>query len=443
LIVVHSGHNEFYGVGGLASTTGGISPRLYPLLEGLRRQRLFQLGLSLIHRSPNAHLLETLPADISIPLDSRVVVRVKECYRANVQKTVNLAVEAGIPILLTTIPSNLRDLSPMHSIARRDLTEQQQRQQAERRKTAARHFSYQEFEAALSTWRAARQLDPANALLAYREAQCLEGLNRFEEAAEAYVLACDLDGCRFRAPSCFESVVQRVASGGPDTVLFCDVAGRLRDESRLPVPGNDFFLEHVHYNLEGHWQVALILGKFIHERILAANWRPERVPSVERRDELLGVTPLDHLMGDSTTLMMFGVWPLKLAPDTPRQMGLVKARIQHAYARLSPLDRELFASLSLAAMQHELLVAMGKAYLDAGRQDLALEMFETHIRRRPWELSGYIGAAESQKRLGEHEAALKFLKQARDIAPGDPRIQRLQQSWSQQQEAGADDRDSG
>lgn len=430
LIVVHSGHNEFYGPGGLASTASRFSPKFYPLLQRLRRQRVFQLGASLIRRPANTHLLETLPADKSIPLDSRMVVRVEECYQVNLQNAVNVAGKAGVPILLTTVPSNLRDLSPMQSIPRRDLTDQQKLEQAERWKKASRHLSYQEFEPALSALRAARQLEPANAILAYREAQCLEMLERNDEAAEAYVLACDLDGCRFRAPSSFQSIVRDVASGGSGSVFFCDVAGQLRDQSSLPAPGNDFFLEHVHYNLEGHWHVAMILGRFIHKQILGAGWQSERVPSVERRDELLGVTPFDYLMADSIGLMTFEICPLKLAPDSAQQAELAKARMRRIYATLSPLDREVFANLSLATMQRELLVAMGNGYVDAGRQDLAAQMYETHILRRPWEVSGYISAAAVQKRLGNLGAAKRFLEKARRIAPSDREVRKLEQSIS-------------
>jgi len=398
LIVVHSGHNEFYGPGGDASTASGFAPRLYPLLESLRRRRLFQLVESCIHRPRKAHLLETLPADISIPLDSPVVARARQSYEAHLQDMVALAAQARIPILLTTVPGNLRDQSPMNSLDRRDLSQQQQREQAERVKTAARHFSYGEYDAALATLRAARQLDPASALLAYREAQCLEMLAQTQAAAEAYVLAGDLDGCRFRAPSAFHVVVQRVASAGPDTVLFCDVAGRLREQSELPVPGDDFFLEHVHYNLEGNWHVALILGQFIHERVLRTAWQPARIPSDERRDALLGLTRLDHLAADTFTLMAAQAWPLKLAPDSSIQIERVKTRLRQDYASLSSLDREIFTDLSLDAIQQDLLVSMGSGYRAAGREDLAQDMFRRHRQRRPWEASRLAVAAEPPER---------------------------------------------
>jgi hypothetical protein len=387
LIIVHSGHNEFYGPGGEASTASGVAPRLYPLLQTLRRQRLFQLVSSCVRRPPKTHLLEALPADIAIPVDGPVFARTLESYRAHLREMAALATRARIPILLTTVPCNLRDQSPMHSLFRNGLTEQQQRELAERQKAAAHHSSYREFGAALTALRAARELDPTCAMLAYREAQCLEMLGQPRAAAEAYVLAADLDSCRFRAPSAFHAAVQRVASAGPDTVLFCDVASQLREQSQLPVPGEDFFLEHVHYNLEGTWRVASILGQFIHQELLRAEWRPERVPNPEQRDELLGVTPLDRLAADTFALMVVQTGPLRRAPDSALQIERVKAWIRQDYALLSPLDRQIFADLSLNAIQQELLIGMGNGYRAAGQEGLAQEMFRRHRQRRPWDVS--------------------------------------------------------
>lgn len=388
LIVVHSGHNEFYGPGGEASTASGFAPSLYPLLQILRRQRLFQLGLSLVHRAPKAHLLETLPADIAIPLDGPVFARTRGSFEAHLREMVATAARARIPILLTTVPSNLRDQSPMHSLSRQDLTEQQQQEQADRCRAAARHSSYREYDAALAELKAARKLDPTSSILAYREAQCLEGLGRNGAAAGAYVLAADLDGCRFRAPSAFNAAVQRVAGAGPDTVLFCDVASRLREQSSFPVPGDDLFLEHVHCNLQGNWHIALILGRFIQEQVFQAQWRPERIPTDERRDALLGVTPVDHLAADTFSLMAVQAWPLKLAADSALEIDRATARVSRDYALLSPLDRRIFASLSLDTIQQDLLIGMASGYRAAGRDDLAREMLRRHGLRRPWEAHG-------------------------------------------------------
>jgi tetratricopeptide (TPR) repeat protein len=422
LIVIHSGHNEFYGPGGPASAGSYFSPAVYPLLETMRRQRLFQLGLSLFPHPTESHLLETLPADTAIPLDSRLVGRVEETYRRNLQRSVRAASRARIPLLLTSIPSNVRDLGPMQSIARRDLDAAGQAELAAHQQQADHHLSYREYDTALAHLQAARRLDPGNAILAYREAQCLEAIGRMDEAAAAYERARDLDGCRFRAPGSFRAIVREVAESSGETTFYCDVAGHLQERSKLPVPGHDFFLEHVHYNLEGHWQVALILAEFIHRQVLKDTWRPENVPGPEERDQGLGITPFDSLMGDSITLMMLDIAPLKFAPDTSRHIELLKTRILQTYAELSPWDREIFADLSLTTMQRELLIAMGTGYLHVGQPELAAHMFQTHILRRPWEASGYLGAAEAQQQLNDLDTARGFLDKASKTAPHCPEV---------------------
>jgi tetratricopeptide (TPR) repeat protein len=385
LIIVHSGHNEFYGPGGAASTASVFAPGLHPLLDIVRRQRLFQLAGAVVYRPLRGHPQETLPADIAIALDSPVFAKALESYEAHLRQMAALAAKAGIPLLLTSVPSNLRDQSPMHALSRSDLTDAQRQEQADRQKAAAQHLSYREYDKALAALATARQVDPQNALLAYREAQCLEMLGRRAAAAEAYAWAADLDGCRFRAPSAFNAAVRRVVSSCSGAVRFCDVAALLRDQSKLPAPGEDFFLEHVHYNLEGAWRVALILGKFIQEQFLGAEWREERIPRDERRDELLGVTPLDRLAADTFALMVVQAWPLNLAPDSPLQAERVKTRLGQEYALLSPLDRRIFADLTLDAMQQDLLGGMAAGYRAAGREDLAKEMLRRRRLRRPWD----------------------------------------------------------
>ena len=104
LIIVHSGHNEFYGVGGLGSTAAGFAPQLYPLFEMLRRERSCQLGIRLAYGPVRTHLQESLPADVSIPLDGPLFRRVQDYYRSHLQEIVNLAAAAKVPLLLTTIP---------------------------------------------------------------------------------------------------------------------------------------------------------------------------------------------------------------------------------------------------------------------------------------------------------------------------------------------------
>ncbi|MDA1052939.1 MAG: hypothetical protein O3C40_21005 [Planctomycetota bacterium] len=430
LIVVHSGHNEFYGPGGSASTSSNLTPALYLVMQTLRRQRSFQLALSPIPRRTGSHLIETLPADIAIGLDGEVFNNTQARYRANLQKIVDIAKRSQIPIIVSSVPSNLRDLSPLQTISSLALTAGEAEAQASQLKEGMRHISYQQYDLALQTLTEARRVDPTHPLLVYRQAQCLEMLERRGEAAEAYALAADLDGCRFRAPSSFSKVVREVAKREPAGVYFCDVAAQFQSVSRLPAPGSDLFLEHVHYNLEGHWQAARFLAECIIEEVLGKAWDVERFPNDQRRDKLLQITPFDHLVADAQIVGILGVWPLSLSPGRDEEAKLVQDRWRSTYAALPQLDQDLFTSQTLESMTQNVLVVMGQAYLSVGREKLALDSFRRHMQRRPWDASGYVGVVMSFRAQGKLSEAREVLNRVEKIAPNDPRVQELLKSLS-------------
>ena len=295
-------------------------------------------------------------------------------------------------------------------------------QQAARTRRITERLSYQEFEAALPLIKTCRELDPRNALLAYRESQCLENLQRSPESAARYAEAADLDGCRFRAPSQFATIVRDAVSQHPDEVLFCDVAKLLQARSQYPAPGNDFFLEHVHYNIVGHWTVAQILGQYIQTEILHSEWNPQLVPQHDQTGRTARPDDDGPYYGRHIRFDGVRTWPLKLAPDSKRQIGLAMERLRVRYAGLTELDQRLFADLSLAGMQQDLLIAMGKSYQNAGEFDRAVGMFETNMLRRPWDVRGYLNAATILQQQGKLQRSAEILDRLQRLVPSDRQV---------------------
>ena len=54
-----------------------------------------------------------------------------------------------------------------------------------------------------------------------------------------------------------------------------------------------------------------------------------------------------------------------------------------------------------------------------GELQRALEMFQTAQRRRPWEITAYIGAAKCLTELQRPQEALAYIDQALALAPRD------------------------
>lgn len=403
LIVVHSGHNEFYGPGGSASKVGTLVPGTYSLQQFFKRQRSFQVLASLIQKPPQGQLIESLPRDINIPIDSQLFLRTIEDYRTNLARLVKIVKQSQTPILVSTVPSNLRDVAPLQPPSQDPAVIAALRE-------ADLRVSYREYEPAVAALAAAREKAPQDPLLAYRQAQSLEALERGEEAAEAYAIAADLDGCRFRAARPLLKVVGEVAAA--EGVFFCDVEKELKSRTRLPAPGNDFFLEHVHYNIEGNWEAATILAKCIVEEVFNEEWRSDRHPDEPTRDKLLGITLLDRIAAQSLTMVVFDSWPFNLSSGRGREKSAMAALIGETFARVEPSERDAFATLEMNAMQHHLWHAMGVALLARGNPEQALAAFQRHIRRRPWDSLGYQGAAQALETLGKSEEAQEMRRLA-------------------------------
>jgi len=109
-----------------------------------------------------------------------------ETFQANLKRMITVARDAGVPVVLLTVPFNPR-LSPAwkHRQPHSFVPEHRSAVTAAIR-NAARSVSRNDFAAGLETAADALALDPHPALLHYLKAECLEGLGRHEEAERAY-----------------------------------------------------------------------------------------------------------------------------------------------------------------------------------------------------------------------------------------------------------------
>jgi len=109
-----------------------------------------------------------------------------DTFRANLQQMITVARDAGVPIVLLTVPFNPR-LSPAWKHRQPHSFDPEHRQAVTKAiQVASRSISDRQFAAGLEAATAALALDPHPAVLHYLKAQCLEGLKQHEEAEPAY-----------------------------------------------------------------------------------------------------------------------------------------------------------------------------------------------------------------------------------------------------------------
>ncbi len=230
-VLIYSGHNEYYGTLGVASTSRLSGNRtLIRLMLALRRLRLTQLltngyrkvmGLFSNARNYSGEtLMQLMVADSHIPYGSAVYQRGLDQFQANMDETLRLFSDRHIPVYLSNLVSNEKDMKPFVSV--------------EPENNAASQYSL--------------------GRLAYEHGDSVQARAYFTKAI-------DLDGLRFRAPAAMNGIIARLCSKYPDAHLV-DAHAEFADWSAGHLIGNELLLEHVHPNLKGY---ALLSDAFYRE----------------------------------------------------------------------------------------------------------------------------------------------------------------------------------
>lgn len=412
LIIVHTGHNEFYGPGGVGSSALQLPPALLSRSFAVRRFRLTQLVEHVVPFSEDSDkdLIETLPRALAIPHDGKLFEEAVRQYSHNLQDIAHLSSEAGVPVALTSVASNLRDQSPIGRMVFPGETDEVKQEWSRLRGHVDQLVGAAQWESALEAIDQFEEAFRADAVTTYRKGQCLEALERFDEAADAFALARDLDPCRFRAPGAFQDVVAEVAAR--TQVHFFDIAAEIEDVAAPRTPGHELFLEHVHYNLHGHRVVGDILARHVCERVLGRPW-----DSVAPVDQPLGDTRFDELAGFSLALNTIQTPPLRDAADAEHHQAYLIERIEQLYQTLDPVEQSAFAEMTMRTMQTDLLRGLQSRFEAAGRLDAALRIVRNGVERQPWSPERHIALARLQIQFEEFSAARATLEQAQLLDP--------------------------
>ncbi len=428
LIVIYAGHNEFYGPGGVGSTATS-APALYGVTSQLRRWRLFQtLRKALRGTQPPKPLLEALPKDLEIRWDSPQVQAAERYYRQHLTNIAQAAEKEHVALLFCSVASNLSAQAPVRSIPNPALSALQAKNRDRLLENARGLLDQQDPATALRVVEQAGELDPEYALVAYRRAECLTALGNPAEARVQYSLARDRDGCRFRAPSSFAQIVRQVATAADrQNCHFLDLEQFLADRSQEAAPGRDFFLEHVHFNFEGHQVVAQAVAQAIMQQVLGLEWHAERVPSHEQIASDVGLTVFDSLEAVGHAMTVLCTPPFRDAPDSEQNVDFLNELVRGYCRGMPPADQILYAELEPGLRQLDMINALAARYLQRGEDERALEMFRCAQRRRPWEITPYVGLAKSLMSLGRAADALISIDQALQLAPENAELREIRQ----------------
>jgi tetratricopeptide (TPR) repeat protein len=164
---------------------------------------------------------------------------------------IDLCEARGIPVVLCTVPSNVRDFAPIETTPYAGLTKPQVEW---RLREAKKLFAEGKFEECLAACRKETGIEPRAAAFHYLAALALEKLGRMDEAADAYFAAKDNDAFPHRTTSTFNDKVREIAKRRG--VLLFDAERAFRDASPHGIPGKGLFSDQCHPTKEGHEMIA-------------------------------------------------------------------------------------------------------------------------------------------------------------------------------------------
>jgi len=305
VVVVYEAHNEFFGASGMASVQFmGRSPWSMEMRYQLRQLALSQVAEALLARPAvpsgdgdgwRKQLIQVMAAMDEIPPGGELHEAARRSLVANYRAIVREGRRRGIPVVLSTVVSNERDLVPVASFLGNLPPER--RPDWERRFAEAEAAGARNPAAALELFRGLVAEAPRHAAAAYRFAQALEAAGRRSEAAEMYRRARDLDAMPWRASRDKNEAMRQLAAEEGAPLADCE-AVFARASQGSPAPGAttwSLFFDHVHPSLQGQALLArAFLDTLVRNRLVPVD--PARLASIPSGEEIasrLGANPLE------------------------------------------------------------------------------------------------------------------------------------------------------
>jgi tetratricopeptide (TPR) repeat protein len=277
-VLIYSGHNEYYGALGVGSNNklGNAGWAVQALIK-LKEYRVVQLIFNSISRlkrakiNPDKTMMERMAADQHIRYRSGQFNKGVEQFRRNINAVCKLLSDQKIPVFISTLVSNEKDMKPFIS-------------------------------------------NPGEGVYSadsqYRQGQAAYGRSDTLNARRLFINAKEHDLLRFRAPEQMNVIIKQVSTQYPNVYLV-DSRHFFAINSHYGILGKETLLEHVHPDLFGYSLMCEAFFKALKaHRILPPN--PSLFMSLKQLQGQMPITRVDSLFGVYSVMQLKKEWPFNL-----------------------------------------------------------------------------------------------------------------------------------
>ncbi len=322
LIILYTGHNEFYGALGQASRLSLFESRtMIRAFLKLQRSRLFLLLRNTIIRLfgervtrdsviDHSTLMGTVAKDISIPYQSALFQRTLNHFRNNLSEIIEEAEKHKTDIIVSTLVANL-DFEPFGSVHSESFTKEDTTRWLGIVKEAEALQQNGKFQAAVSKYLSALQMDSSYAKTHFQLAECYRAMRNNQLASKHYNLALNFDPVRFRAPSVFNDIIRE--AGEKYSVPIVDAEKEFSKASPYGLVGENLILEHIHPNQLGYFRIGKAIAQTMWEHeMLVEDWDWRNIENDSTYLKMSQLTDLDHEVVNYTIFRLTSHWPFKV-----------------------------------------------------------------------------------------------------------------------------------
>ncbi len=388
LVIIYAGHNEYYGALGVGSTNSfGSHPVIIRSYLTLKKSRLFQfLDNSYTRITSDTQkpkigettLMEVMVREQRIPYDSKMYHAGINQFEGNLKRILKKYKNHHIPVILSTIVSNEKDVKPFISDSL---------------------INENQFIEALNQNRPeANQLAQKNALAAYTLGKYYLQIN--QDTAKKYLhLAKELDLLRFRAPEKINNVIVNFSKKYDYPLV--DMVDIFASHSAYGIIGDELLTEHVHPNVKGYLLMADAYYHKIQELGLLGDYG-ENYISFDEASHDIPVTEIDSLKGKIMIDDLKKSWPYDLS------MAGNRAPIPYHLGNSTYEQRRALDLFTKLAYWKDVMLQSYAKYDREGAYGKGLRVAQSLILEYPEEPKVYRLAGKMCLRLGDFEKAVYY-----------------------------------
>lgn len=433
LWIIYMGNNEMVGPFGASTVFGAPAPPI-PLVRAelaIKSTRLGQLLDSLVqhlHKAPATPKIWgglTMFKDHQLRQDDPSRLRACDNFAANLADILKAGRSAGVPIILSTVGSNLKDCAPFASLHAAALNPSQEANWNSLCQQGTNLQATGDFQNALQRFAQAETIDPDYADLHFRIATCDLALKNAAPAAHEFELARDDDALAFRADDRINQIIKDAASQqNGKGIYLLDAASILAQHSPQNIPGNELFYEHVHLNFEGNY----LLGRAFAEQ--TTRLLPEPIAAKGKKDwasgdvcdARLAVTPWDRFRLWQDSLSRISEPPFSDQLNQPARLDFYAAKLQALSSQMNNMPparaRAIYTdALARSPGDPDLIGNFAQFLAQNGDVAEAVKQEELLCQLLPQSPTPPSKAGVFLVQLGNTAEAEKYFAQALDVHP--------------------------